>query len=153
MKHLEKVLQFLQQHQLYVNQKKCSFGQRELEYLGHIVTGNGVAANPKKVVTMVDWPIPKDLKSLRGFLGLTGYYRHFVQNYGKIALPLTNLLKKDSFLWNKEAQDSFENLKTAMVQIPVLAIPNFDKPFVIEPDAFEKGVGDVLSQEERLWPS
>ena len=146
--HLKKVLLLLRQNQLYVNMNKCSFGHGELEYLGHVILGSGVAAGPRKVEVMVDWPIPKDLKSLRGFLGLTGYYRSFVRDYGKIAFPLTQLLK-DSFKWGAEAQSAFEQLKAAMVNIPVLAVPDFGKPFIIESDASGRGVGSVLMQEGR----
>ena len=87
--HLEKILLLLRENKLFVNEKKCSFKQLELEYLGHIITGNGVAANPKKVQDMVDWPIPAILKGLRAFLGLTSYYRRFIKGYSKNAWPLT----------------------------------------------------------------
>ena len=146
--HLRQVLIVLSQHQLFVNFKKCSFRKGELEYLGHIISGSRVA-DPKKVDTMLIWPIPKDLKSLRGFLGLTGYYRHFVRGYGGIVAPLTQLLKKDCFVWGLEAQISFNALKQAMVDLLVLAVPNVEQMFIIESDAFGKGVGAVLMQNGR----
>lgn len=97
------VLQTLRENHLFANKKKCTFGQRQLEYLGHMISEGGVSVDPNKVKDMVQWPIPTDLKSLRGFLGLTGYYRKFVKNYGKMAWPLTQLLKKDNFKWNDDA--------------------------------------------------
>ena len=147
--HLREVLQVLRQHQLFVNGKKCSFGQAELAYLGHVISGTGVAADPKKVAAMVEWPVPKDLKSLRGFLGITGYYRRFVKDYGRLAFPLTQLLKKDGFVWSQGAQEAFEALKTAMINLPTLAVPNFEELFVIESDASGKGIGAILMQQGR----
>jgi hypothetical protein len=99
-RHVDKVIQLLKEKQLYVKPSKCFFGLKELEYLGHIVSLEGVNIDPKKTKAMMDWPIPKTLKNLRGFLGLTGYYHKFVRHYGRIVAPLTKLTKKDGFSWN-----------------------------------------------------
>jgi hypothetical protein len=146
--HVRKVLSILRSHMLYAKKEKCQFGQDHIKYLGHVISTKGVAVDTDKVQAMVDWPKPKTLKALRGFLGLTGYYRKFIQGYGKIAAPLTSLLKKDSFLWNPEAERAFEKLKQVMTQTPVLALPDFTKPFIVECDASGTGIGGVLMQEQ-----
>jgi hypothetical protein len=105
--------------------------------------------DPKKIEAMQDWPHPKTLKSLHGFLGLTRYYCKFIKNYGKIAAPLTALLKKNSFTWTPAAAQAFQTLKTAMCTTPVLALPNFTQTFVLECDASGKGISVVLMQEGR----
>jgi hypothetical protein len=92
--HVYRVLHLLSQHQLFLKQSKCSFGASEIEYLGHLVGKDGIRVNPKKIESMQDWPHPKTLKRLRGFIGLTGYYHKFIRNYRKIATPLTTLLKR-----------------------------------------------------------
>ena len=109
----------------------------------------GVWVDPKKIQAMQDWPQPKTLKSLRGFLGLIDYYHKFVCNYGLIARPLTNLLKKNSFLWTDATRQAFMALKQAMCSTPILAIPDFNKSFVIECDASGTGISVVLMQEGR----
>ncbi|XP_026396497.1 uncharacterized protein LOC113291119, partial [Papaver somniferum] len=129
LKHLEITLQTLQQHQLFAKLSKCTFGQNQVEYLGHIITGDGVTADPTKIACMINWPRPTTLKELRGFLGLTGYYRKFVKGYGILSKPLTELLKKDNFQWTDTAQSAFETLKNVVTSTPVLVLPDFSFPF------------------------
>jgi hypothetical protein len=147
--HVDRVLHLLSQHQLFLKQSKCAFGTSEVEYLGHLVGKDGVKVDPKKIEAMQDWPHPKNLKILHGFLGLTSYYRKFVKNYGKIATPLTALLKKNSFTWTLAISQAFQTLKMAMCTTPVAALPDFTKTFVLECDASGKGIGVVLVQEGR----
>jgi hypothetical protein len=108
-----------------------------------------VKVDPKNIEAMQDWPHPKTLKRLRGFLGLTGYYHKFVKNYGKIATPLTTLLKKNSFTWTPTAAQAFQTLKMTMCTTPIPTLPNFTKYFVLECDASGKGISIVLMQEGR----
>ncbi|KAK8918580.1 hypothetical protein KSP39_PZI021790 [Platanthera zijinensis] len=147
--HLEATLGVLRAHRLFLKRSKCGFGLREVHYLGHVISDKGVATDPTKIRAMLEWPIPNSLKKLRGFLGLTGYYRRFIKEYGTIAKPLTKLLKEAHFSWDVEAARAFENLKKAVSEPPVLALPNFAKPFTVETDASDSGVGAVLTQENR----
>jgi hypothetical protein len=106
--------------------------------LGHIVGKAGVRLDPKNIEALQDWPHPKTLKILQGFLDLTGYYCKFVKNYGNIATPLTAFLKKNSFTWNPTAAQDFQTLKMAMCTTPVPSLPDFTKTFVLECDASGK---------------
>ena len=117
--------------------KKSVFCPPKIEYLSHIIDTTG---DPAKIQVMADWPSPTSLKALRGFLGITGYYRRFVGDYNRIAWPLTQQLQKDSFKWNATAQTVFQQLKKAMTEIPVLALSDFAKQFVIETDACGYGL-------------
>ncbi|XP_026453013.1 uncharacterized protein LOC113353717 [Papaver somniferum] len=149
MEHLKYVFSLLGQHKLLANFSKCCFGQSSLEYLGHTITTEGVSANPNKISCMQQWPLPTTIKELRGFLGLTGYYRKFVKGYLAIAKPLTELLKKNSFNWSPAATLAFNQLKEPMKNTPILALPDFIKPFVVESDASDLCVGVFLLQENK----
>lgn len=140
--HLTKVFQKLQQHCLKVKLSKCAFGN-----LGHIISSKGVAVDPAKIEVIRQWEQPKTLKGLRGFLGMAGYYRKFVKNFGMIAQSLTNMLKKNNFHWTNDSERAFHDLKLAMTTTPVLALPDFSKEFVVECDASGNGIGAVLSQD------
>ena len=105
-----------------------------------------MATNPEKVKAMEEWPLLSNPKELRGFLGLTSYYHRLVRNYGKITAPLTRLLKKEGFEWSEEATQAMNLLKTAMKEVPILSLPNFNEPFVLETDASRTGLGAVMSQ-------
>jgi hypothetical protein len=145
--HLQHVLSLLRRHQFYVKLSKCEFAQQELEYLGHIIPREGVATDPRKTEAMKEWPVPTTTTELMGFLGLTGYYRKFVKDYSSIAKPLNNLLKKQ-FIWSGEAREAFEQLKVDMCSTPVLALPDFSQPFVVETNASNVGFSVVLMQKD-----
>lgn len=144
--HLEEVLSLLQHHYLFAKFSKCSFGLTKIDYLGHTVSGQGVEMDQSKVRAVLDWPEPSTIKQLRGFLCLTGYYRRFIKGYTSIALTLTELLKKDGFLWDSKATTAFNNLKQVVTNVPVLALPDFGQPFILETDASGSDIGAVLSQ-------
>ncbi|XP_026382105.1 uncharacterized protein LOC113277156 [Papaver somniferum] len=147
--HIEITLKTLQQHTLFSKLSKCTFGQSKVEYLGHIITGEGVTDDPAKIACMLKRRVPTNLKELRGFLGLTGYYRKFVQGYAIICRPLTELLMKDNFHWNAAAQTAFEALKQVVTTTPVLVLHDSTLPFEVETDACDTGVGAVLMQNKR----
>jgi hypothetical protein len=147
--HLKITLEVLIAHQLFAKKSKCRFGCSEIDYLGHLISAEGVKADGRKLCAMVEWPKPKSLKALRGFLGLTGYYRKFIKGYGAIAAPLTDLLKKNAFVWSEVAEAAFEELKRAVTKPPVLILPDFSLPFVIECDATRRGIGALLMQQQR----
>jgi hypothetical protein len=145
LEHLEQVLRILQQNQWRVKLSKCSFAQRTISYLRYVISEQGVATCPDKIQAVAEWSQPQSVKELRSFLGLAGYYRKFVKQFGIIAWPLTKLLRKGTvFQWTQEREVSFQTLKKALVEAPVLALPDFSQPFCIETDASDMGVGVVL---------
>lgn len=146
--HLRQVFQILQENRFFVKLSKCSFAQQQLEYLGHIISKDGVATDQSKIEAVQTWPQPTTVKKVRAFLGLAGYYRRFIQGYGVISRPLTTLLKKGQpFIWSETVNNSFLALKQALVSAPVLKLPDFSKQFTLETDACHIGIGVVLMQE------
>jgi hypothetical protein len=134
--HLRVVLEKLRQNQLYAKFSKCDFWLEEVAFLGHVLTVEGVAVDPAKIEAVKEWEQPRNVTDARSFLGLAGYYRRFIENFSKIAKPMTNLLKKtNEFEWTAECEHSFQTLKQKLTTTPVLALPDIQKDFVVYCDA------------------
>lgn len=136
----------LRQAGLKLQPDKCKFLKRSVKYLGHILSEEDLKPDPKKVEAVEKFPICKTLKSVRQFLGLTGYYRRFIKDFAKIAKPLTTLLMKDvPFEWKPETDAAFNVLKTALITASILD-PKLDQPYNVTTDASGIAIGGVLSQ-------
>ncbi|XP_041007936.1 uncharacterized mitochondrial protein AtMg00860-like [Juglans microcarpa x Juglans regia] len=144
LRHVQVALETLREHKLYAKLSKCKFWCREIAYLGHLISAQGVRTDIEKLQAMKDWPLPGSIKALRGFLELTGYYRRFIKDYGGIAGPLTRMLRKGSFQWSEEAKKAFHDLKESRLLPLVLALPDFTAPFTIKCDALGTTIGAVL---------
>ncbi|WVZ58351.1 hypothetical protein U9M48_008630 [Paspalum notatum var. saurae] len=149
--HLRLVLQRLREHKLYTKLSKCKFWIDEVPFLGHIISKGGIAVDPRKVSAVITWEVPQTPKEVRGFLGLSGYYRRFIENNSKIAKPMTSLLEKDAkFKWTIERQAAFDELKKRLTTTPVLTLPDQQKKFTMYCDASRDGLGCVLMQEGKV---
>ncbi|KAM0929344.1 hypothetical protein ACQ4PT_001454 [Festuca glaucescens] len=147
--HLQAVLEILAKNELKVKRSKCNFAKQEIQYLGHVISASGVSTDQGKIKPILQWQPPENVKELRWFLGMTGYYRKFIRGYGVISKNLTGLLKKGvPYTWTSATEESFQALKNALSSAPVLALPDFSKTFIIETDACSRGVGAVLLQED-----
>ena len=147
--HLRTVLQRIKDANLTVKLAKCQFGMKECVYLGHVVGNGTVRPETNKIGAVESFPRPETKREVRGFLGLTGYYRRFIPDYATIALPLTDLTRRTSpnvVEWNEECTKAFETLKRCLCCDPVLKSPDFTQPFVLQTDASDRGAGAVLSQ-------
>jgi hypothetical protein len=147
--HLETVLALLRKHQLYAKLSKCQFYQQKIRFLGHTISADGISVDEDKIKAIQDWPVPRDVKELRAFLGLAGYYRKFVPGFSKVALPLTLLLHSEATFDMKQPQlQAFRALKHLLSHTPVLTIADVNKPFVVSTDASGYAIGAVLSQDK-----
>ena len=145
--HLTAVFERLKNAGLKLHPKKCTFAKRQIKYLGHIVSSDGILPDPDKISAIKDYPIPKRLKDVRAFLGLSGYYRKFIKDYAKIASPLYALTKKNvDFIWTEQCENAFKLLREALISPPLLAYPDFDEPFQLYTDASSFALGAVLCQ-------
>ncbi|WVZ96354.1 hypothetical protein U9M48_042006 [Paspalum notatum var. saurae] len=148
LQYIHFVLQTLADHSLFLKRSKCSFAASSVAYLGHVISAAGMAMDEDKIRAVLSWPVPRTVRAVRGFLGLAGYYRRFIRGYGATAAPLTKLLCKEGFRWTSEAETAFVNLRKALTQAPVLQLPDFQRPFIVECDASGSGFGAVLHQGE-----
>ena len=145
--HLEKVFRRLREANVKLIPGKCSFVKQKVNYLGHVVTPDGVSQNPDKIRVVQEFPTPTNLKELRNFLGLANYYRRFIKGFAHTASPVNALTRKGvSFLWTKDCANAFDKLKRALVFVPVLAYPDFKEPFLLFVDASSTGIGFTLAQ-------
>jgi hypothetical protein len=144
-------LQRLWEHQLYAKLSKCEFWISEVLFMGHIINRDGLAVDRKKVIDILDYKAPRDVHWIKSFIGMVGYYQHFIEGFSNIARPMTALLAKNAeFKWTSECQESFEALKKKLTTTPVLILPDVHKPFSVYCDASYTGLGCVLMQEGRV---
>ncbi|KAH7548622.1 reverse transcriptase [Bipolaris maydis] len=152
--HVKKVLRKLKEYKLYLQPGKCEFHTQETEFLGFIISTEGVKMNPKKIQTVQEWPKPKTVKDVQSFLGFANYYRKFIKDYSKITTPLTEITKKEiGFKWEQEHQEAFERIKQIFLEAPVLEMYNPQRPTRVETDASDYALGAVLSQQctDKKW--
>ncbi|KAA0046943.1 pol protein [Cucumis melo var. makuwa] len=149
--HLRMVLQTLRDNKLYAKFSKCEFWLKQLSFLGHVVSKAEVSVDPAKIEVVTSWTRPSTVSEVRSFLGLAGYYRRFVENFSRIATPLTQLTRKGApFVWSKACEECFQNLKQKLVTAPVLTVPDGSSSFVIYSYASKKGLGCVLMQQGKV---
>ena len=149
--HLRIVLEILRKEKLYAKWSKCEFWLNQVQFLGHVINKEGIRVDPAKIEAVLNWDKPRTPTEVRSFLGLAGYYRRFVQDFAKIATPLTRLTRKaEKFVWTDKCEESFQELKKRLVTAPVLTLPDEKGNFVIYSDASHKGLGCVLMQHGKV---
>jgi len=145
--HVRAVLKRLREHKLYAQRQKCKFGLSQVDYLGHIITRDGISMDPSKTRAIIGWPTPTSVTEVRQFLGLAGYYRRFIKDFSGITAPLTDLQRKGTpWQWGPQEHRAFDALKTAITSAPVLRPFDPDKPTSISIDASGTAIGAVLTQ-------
>eukprot|EP00253_Pinus_taeda_P005576 PITA_05576 len=149
--HLRIVPQVLREHRLYAKYKKCDFFKEQIQYLGHVITKDGIAVDPQKIKTIMQLLVPKYVVDIRSFIGLDVYYTRFIEGFSRVAYPITSLQKKGmDFKWSIECQESFDQLKHLLTTAPILSIVDPNKDYVVCTDASKEGVGGVLMQEGKV---
>jgi transposase InsO family protein len=161
LQRLEAVFAKLAEHSLKLKPSKCEFFKSKVTYLGHVVSEEGIQADPEKIAAVKSWPVPKSIKEVRQFLGFTGYYRRFIKGYASVVKPLNNLLighstkkghkssqKKTPFVWEIEQQQAFDDIIKKLTHPPILAYANYQLPFIVHTDASSTGLGAILYQRQ-----
>ena len=149
--HLRIVLQALKEHQLYAKCSKYEFWLTEVRFLGHVVSAFGVSVDPEKVEVVMNWERPKSVFEIHSFLGLARYYRRFIEDFSRLAAPMTRLTrKKVKFKWNDLCEKAFQELKMRLTTTPILIVPERGQRYTMYCDASKDGLGCVLMQSGRV---
>src|SRR5690606_32676612 len=147
--HVKLVMKKLLDAQLQAKLSKCEFHKTEVEFLGFIISTEGIKMDPKKVKDVLEWKTPQNVHDIQVFLGFANFYRRFIKNFSKVVAPITRLLKKDvPFVWNQDADNAFESLKKAFTSDPILKHFDPTKPCYIETDASKEAIGAICSQKD-----
>jgi hypothetical protein len=147
--HLETILRLLREHKLYAKPSKCEFVKEEIQFLGHVISAQGITPDPEKLTAIDEWPPLRNVKQVQSFLGLANFYRRFVPAFATTAKPLTILLQKGiDFRWTDTEQTSFDAIKHLLTSAPVLQLPDPQRPFIISTDASNYAIGAVLQQHD-----
>lgn len=147
LENLKTVFHRLREAGLKVKPSKCAFFQHRVHYLGHVISEEGVAADPEKIEKVASWPVPESTRDVQQFLGFAGYYLRFIHGFARVAKPLHKLTERTTaFQWTNDCQNAFEELRRLLSTAPVLAHPDFERPFILDTDASNTGIGAVLSQ-------
>jgi hypothetical protein len=150
-KHLRLIMEKLREHKFYAKFSKCEFWLSEIAFLSDIISKEGIVVDPSKVTSVTEWKPPKNVREIHSFLGLARYYRRFIENFSKIAKPMTELLKKEKkFKWTDECEVSFQELKKRLLSALVLCLPDLEQEFQVNCDASRLGLGSVLMQVARV---
>ncbi|XP_073224786.1 uncharacterized protein [Cicer arietinum] len=148
--HLRQVLEILREKRLYANLSKCEFWLEKVNFLGHVITKEGIAVDPAKIEAVLAWKQPQTVTDIRSFVGLAGYYRRFIEGFAKIVTPLTQLTRKDQpFAWTEKCEENFQLLKRKLTTSPVLVLPQSEEPYEVYCDASHQGLGCVLMQHKK----
>ncbi|KAD7477060.1 hypothetical protein E3N88_00196 [Mikania micrantha] len=149
--HLRTVLELLKEEQLYTKFSKCEFWLRGVQFLGHVINSDGIHVDPAKIEAINNWDVPTTSTEIRSYLGLAGYYRRFISNFSKIALPFTKLTQKsEPFVWPHKQEEAFQTLTQRLCNAPILTLPEGSDDFVVYCDASHQGLGCVLMQRDKV---
>src|SRR5262249_49054378 len=149
--HLRMVLQTLKEHQLYAKYSKCEFWLESIAFLGHVISRDGIQVDPRKIEAIINWQRPTTVTEIQSFLGLAGYYHRFIQDFSRLAAPLTRLTQKNvRFQWTEDCEQSFQRLKECLTSAPVLALPFGTGGYTVYCDTSRIGLGCFLMQHGRV---
>ena len=145
--HIQQIFQRLEDAGLKLKPSKCDFFKKEVRYLRHVLSADGIKPDPDKASVIKQLRVPNTVREIRSVVGMASYYRKFIPNFSDVVKPLTELTKKNAkFMWNEKRQTAFDRIKQALASAPVLAHPDFSRPFRLYTDASLYAVGAVLTQ-------